>query len=167
MTDSLSLVICDAGPLIHLDELRCLDVLADIEDIYVPRMVWEEVKRYQPSALRRRRISLTRIDDDLEPSPRLAALRASIPLHKGEMAALALMERYPGAMLLTDDSAARSVAESLAFEVHGTIGMILRAWRKGLRTKDQVVRLLQMIPSRSTLFVSKALLTRLLEEVRT
>jgi hypothetical protein len=31
-----SIVICDAGPLIHLDELGCLDLLADFRDVLVP-----------------------------------------------------------------------------------------------------------------------------------
>ena len=45
-------IVCDAGPLIHLDELNCLDLLADFQAILVPAQVWEEVehhlKRYSP-----------------------------------------------------------------------------------------------------------------------
>ena len=28
-------VVCDAGPIIHLDELNCLDLLADFQEIIV------------------------------------------------------------------------------------------------------------------------------------
>ena len=31
------LVVCDAGPLIHLDDLACLALLADFRDVLVPK----------------------------------------------------------------------------------------------------------------------------------
>ena len=31
-----TLVVCDAGPLIHLDQLDCLDLLADFSRVVVP-----------------------------------------------------------------------------------------------------------------------------------
>ena len=34
------LVVCDAGPLIHLDEVGALDLLADFAEILVPEAVW-------------------------------------------------------------------------------------------------------------------------------
>ena len=36
------LVVCDAGPLIHLDELGCLDLLADFSEVLVPETVGVE-----------------------------------------------------------------------------------------------------------------------------
>ena len=38
------LVVCDAGPLIHLDELEALDLLADFAEVLVPDAVWREVE---------------------------------------------------------------------------------------------------------------------------
>ena len=38
-------VVADAGPLIHLDELDCLDLLNDFKQIMVPDAVWREVQR--------------------------------------------------------------------------------------------------------------------------
>ena len=51
-------VVCDAGPLIHLDELGCLDLLADFSGVLVPEAVWQEVKRHRASAVRRRKVKL-------------------------------------------------------------------------------------------------------------
>ena len=45
------LVICDAGPLIHLDEVGCLDLLSDCLEVLVPPRVWQEVERHRPAAL--------------------------------------------------------------------------------------------------------------------
>ena len=36
MTKSSIKVVCDAGPLIHLDELNCLELFADFEEIVLP-----------------------------------------------------------------------------------------------------------------------------------
>lgn len=44
-------VICDAGPLIHLDELGYWVLLADFEKILIPGQVWEEVSHHRASAL--------------------------------------------------------------------------------------------------------------------
>jgi len=47
-------VVCDAGPVIHLDELGCLDLLNDFQEVLLPNTVWEEIKRHRPSALTKR-----------------------------------------------------------------------------------------------------------------
>jgi hypothetical protein len=39
------LVVCDAGPLIHLDELGCLGLLVDFPVVMVPAEVWGVVHR--------------------------------------------------------------------------------------------------------------------------
>ena len=45
--------ICDAGPVIHLDELNCLDLLCDFQEIILADTVWEEVKHHRPRALKK------------------------------------------------------------------------------------------------------------------
>ena len=45
---SRPVVVADAGPLIHLDELGSLDVLADFSAVHVPKLVWQEVLRHRP-----------------------------------------------------------------------------------------------------------------------
>jgi predicted nucleic acid-binding protein len=133
--DPASLVICDAGPLIHLDELGCLDLLRDFAEVQVPEAVWQEVARHRPSALRRRSVKLTCVSSTPEATSELIDLTEAFLLDAGELAALKLMQVNPGAILLTDDAAARLVAQRLEYEVHGTIGIILRALRRRQRTK--------------------------------
>lgn len=134
--DSPPLVVCDAGPLIHLDELGCLDLLTDFPDVLVPDAVWNEVARRRPSALRRREVRLSRVSV-AEPSTELLALAQSFSLAAGEVQALALMAEYPDAILLTDDAAARLAASQLNFEVHGSIGVVVRALRRAQRSSGR------------------------------
>jgi predicted nucleic acid-binding protein len=118
-------VICDAGPLIHLDELGCLDLLCDFRDIFVPDAVWNEVARHRPSALRRRRVRLQRVAVSAKASDDLTRLAETFALAAGEVESLILMMQHANAILLTDDAAARLVAQQLGYDVHGTIGVIV------------------------------------------
>ena len=51
MTKSPLRVICDAGPIIHLDELDCLDLLNDFKEIILPATVTKEIKKNRKLAL--------------------------------------------------------------------------------------------------------------------
>ena len=42
-----AVVVCDAGPLIHLDELGRLDLLNDFFQVVVPASVWQEVQSHR------------------------------------------------------------------------------------------------------------------------
>jgi predicted nucleic acid-binding protein len=51
MTESVLSVVCDAGPIIHLDELNSLPLLADFDEVLIPEQVWQEVEQHRPNAL--------------------------------------------------------------------------------------------------------------------
>lgn len=53
-------VVADAGPLIHLDELQCLDLLGDFAEVQVPEAVWREVEQHRPGALRHPSVPVSR-----------------------------------------------------------------------------------------------------------
>ena len=57
-TKATMTVVCDAGPVIHLDELGCLHLLSDFQEIFLPDTVWKEIGQHRPSALKRTGLSL-------------------------------------------------------------------------------------------------------------
>jgi len=59
MIRSSTRVICDAGPIIHLDEINCLDLLHDFEEI-IPFSFEKEIVEHRPSALHRSELTLKR-----------------------------------------------------------------------------------------------------------
>ena len=158
-------VICDAGPLIHLDVLRCLALLIAFGDVLVPEVVWLEVRQHRPSALRRRRVALTRVKNIPQPDKKLVVLLEALPLDPGEEQALCLMREFPEALLLTDDGAARATAQQLGYEVHGTIGILLLGYRQGRRSRRQILNSLAAIPQKSTLHVAKDLLNAIIAQI--
>ncbi|MBI3813901.1 MAG: hypothetical protein HY279_05475 [Nitrospinae bacterium] len=75
------------------------------------------------------------------------------------------MQENQDAIFLTDDAAARIAGEELGYKVHGTIGIILRAIRKKMRTPKDVLELLNRIPKETTLFLRPALLEKIIQKV--
>ena len=158
-------VVVDAGPLIHLHELDCLDLLADLSPLIAPDAVWVEVRRHRPHVEHGSIKGLQIASVSWAFSPQLAVLADTLDLAAGETASLALAEQYGLRILLTDDAAARLAGESLGLRVHGTIGILVRSIRRGLRSRGEVVEILRTIRERSTLHIAGDLLAKVIETV--
>jgi predicted nucleic acid-binding protein len=156
--------VLDAGPLIHLAELDALDSLGDLESLGVVEAVWEEVNHHQPQALRAEGLSLQRVVAP-KPSEELRAMAIALSLDRGEVESLSLMELHPNAWFLTDDAAARLVAEQRGYKVHGTIGLLIRGVRRGLRTPSEMLNLLHALPQRSSLHIRPGLLEAIIQRL--
>ena len=160
-------VVCDAGPIIHLDELSCLDLLADFAPILVPGSVWQEVSHHRPNALAQGESQFARAQITLSDDIELLTLLRALALDAGEQEALVLMRRHPEAILLTDDAAARLVAEQWGLRVHGTIGVLVRAIRTDARTPTEILSVLRLLPQRSTLYIRPSLLNKIITQIQT
>lgn len=161
--EGTSLVVCDAGPLIHLDELACIDLLEDFVEIYVPEQVWQEVKTHRPHLPAHPFLEI--IPTPILAQPSFRAMVQNFSLGLGEQAALSLLAKYPTAIFLTDDTAARLAATMQGYKVHGTIGLLVRAIRRQQRSKAEIVDLLEHISQRSTLHLRPSLLQEILTQL--
>jgi predicted nucleic acid-binding protein len=103
------MVVADAGPLIHLDELGCVGLLADFPAVRMPETVWAEVMHHRPQALQCTEVRWLKCTP--QASRQVAALAQIYTLHTGEHEALNLCMAIPDALLLTDDTAARLAAK--------------------------------------------------------
>ena len=158
-------VVSDAGPLIHLDELGCLGLLRDLGPIVLPQEVWAEATSHRPRLTLFDLSGVSVVDVVSEPSMRLVSLADSLDLDAGELAAITLIEGVAARLFLCDDAAARLAAESLGFAVRGTIGVLIRSIRAGVQTRQQVLDLLRELPERSSLHISRQLLTKVIGDV--
>lgn len=165
-TDLPAAVVCDAGPLIHLDELDSVDLLSDFHDVLVPDAVWNEVVRHRPHALEAGGAHLRRVAVTGEAPPALTALSRSLVLGPGETEALHIALQRPGLVLLTDDAAARLAAEALRVRVHGSVAVLIRAVRRGRRTRDQAIGVLETLHERSSLHIRRALIAEVIASLR-
>ncbi|MCF6251231.1 MAG: DNA-binding protein [Methylococcaceae bacterium] len=159
-------VIADAGPLIHLDELGSLNILADFGNIIVPNAVWCEVEHHRPQALKHQGVNLIR-KNVINISTQVNALMPLYTLHLGEQEALHLCMEYSDSMLLTDDTAARLASKNIGITAHGTLGVLVRAIRRKSRSKAEVLALLRAIPVETTLHIRASLLVEVIKDVDT
>ena len=166
MTDPKArVVVCDAGPLIHLDEVDSLDLLADFAEVIVTDAVWEEVEKHRPGALAQSNGVFRRARPQKDVPVVLEALTQVFSLHAGELEALRVALEYPGGILLSDDTAARMAAKNLGIETHGTIGILIRAIRREQRTKGEILLVLESLPERSSLYLKRSLLDQVIREL--
>jgi predicted nucleic acid-binding protein len=162
---NLCVVVLDAGPLIHLDELSVLNLLDDFSELLVPDEVWNEVERHRPRLFDSSNLVMTRIHPQKRYSPALVALSQLFPLHAGETQALQIAAEQEVDLLLSDDTAARLAAQQLDIPVHGSLGILLRAIRRRQLSTTQVMEILHELPQRSTLHVKPSLLQSIIDEV--
>ena len=117
-------LVADTGPVLHLHEAGALHLLPLIGEVFLPPSVVAELRSLipvlPPQWAKLQTLSSTAQQRALEWQ------RASL-LHGGETEALALALELKPDWFLTDDVAARLMAESLKIEVHGSIGVMLWA----------------------------------------
>ena len=98
------LVVVDAGPIIHLDELDALDALRGFDKVLVTQTVWEEISRHRSPDLAS--FPIRRVPDP-ETDALVEGLSKTFSLHAGEKSALNFARQVPDAIFATDDTAAR------------------------------------------------------------
>ena len=157
--------VCDTGPIIHLDELDSLPLLADFR-LWLPNAVWQELNLHRPSVITWLKDQCQK-ETIVEPTPSgLLALGRALSLNKGEIEALSLMPQVPEPIFLTDDAGARLAAQQLGYRVHGTIGLLLRAIRRRQLPPRDVIDRLRSIPHNSSLFIRSSLLEEIIQRVQ-
>jgi len=157
-------VVADAVPIIHLDELDCLDILSDFDRVYVPEAVWTEVIKHRSGALPNGKVNFIR-QEHVSLSAQVMALIPLYTLHKGEQEALHLCMEFQRSLLLTDDTAARLAAKNMGISAHGTLGLLVRAIRQRSLSKAEVLILLRAIPTQTTLHLRASLLNEVINDV--
>lgn len=145
--------VVDAGPLIHLGEIGALSLLSAVDDLVVPETVIHELEEGGlPEGLTGLEYETRSVE---ETSARFENLDA------GERAALELVTRAGDEyVLLTDDLAARETATEEGIEVHGSVGIVVLAYRRGIVDYDSSVSYMWALHEKASLFVTAAVVER-------
>jgi predicted nucleic acid-binding protein len=150
-------IVSDTGPLVHLSEANLLAILEAAGKVLVPPGVANELESLAPGP-RVRDLPWVEVRSlrELHNAEARDWNRAGL-LHLGEAEALALARQERADWFLTDDSAARVVAEQLAVEVHGSLGVLLWGAATGLLDFPAAEAALESL-RRSSLWVSPRVL---------
>ncbi len=160
-----TVVVCDTGPILHLDELECLDLLRDFHQVILPESVVQELERHCPQIFKDEKVVFDIVAEPASFDYEILTLCRMLVLHAGEIEALCVMKQYPDAIFLTDDSAARLVGKQLGYRVHGTLGVLIRTIRRKLMSPQKVVDRLRMIPHKSILHIKPSLLESVIQQI--
>ena len=149
------IVVCDTGPLLHLNEAGALEFLRQAGDILIPPVVEYEFARNTAGLLLPDWIKIFPLGKTIAAQARKWI---SNDIDAGEAQAIGLAIQEEADRFLTDDGRARRFAESLGLEVHGSVGLLLWAVATGyIRNRAEAHGLLDAL-ARSSLWVSEKVL---------
>ena len=120
----MRVIVCDAGPIIHLHEARCMSLLRHTGNLFLPHRVYLEVQTavqkdtQWPDWLQVVKLSSNEQNE-------AGVWQAAGGIHAGEAEALVLARQKGADLFLTDDAATRLFVSLLGVEVHGSLGVVL------------------------------------------
>ena len=157
----------NAGPLIHLYEIGRSEALKIYKKIYVPNIVFHEATL--PGRANREELeSLGILFIQKVSSITVANIESKLSmfsLHSGELQALALCKERGCSTFLTDDLDARDAAKTVGLEPHGSVGVLVRAYRDGLLSLEQTKQGILELFDKSSLFITKTIVNQAIEEL--
>lgn len=147
--------VSDTGPLIHLAEIESLRLLSAVDELLVPETVYQELQEGGlPSGLAE--LEYERVEANG------AEFETAHELDAGESAALAVASTED-AILLTDDLAARRVAKNVDIDKHGSIGVVVLAFRRGMLDRTDATGRMRALQEETSLFITDAVVERGIE----
>lgn len=124
--------VVNASPLIFLAKAELLDLLlVEAPEIVVPMPVRSEVVAKTDAAPLTRSLAAAAFLRQVE-APPVPELVSGWDLGPGESAVLAWAMAHPGSSVILDDLPARRCALAQKLELTGTLGLVLRAHRRGV-----------------------------------
>ena len=156
--------VFDAGPFIHLHEIQQLRLLRLFRHVLTTNEGFEECKGIAPLLAITRSISVREITAGSKDFTKYLMERYAIQL--GEATAIALCKQESIRFFFTDDLEARGAARAVGFEPHGTLAIVLRAYRERLLSKAEAARAVAALYEESTLFFTRDLFEWTLQEIR-
>lgn len=160
-------IVVDAGPFIHLEQIKEIALLQKFPALYAPVSVISEIS-FSNDLLREKirlwkNLKIIHIQERIIPD--IERIIKKFRLHKGEEDILYLARRFNKPVILTDDLSARTAAESLKLEVHGTVGIIAYSFQKGWLSFKRAEQALLLLQRKSNLFITSAIIERAIQEL--
>lgn len=151
----MRLVVADTGPLLRLSEIQSGELLLCFGSVQATPIVLDEFARHWPEFVRAALPSwLTAVSVSIEATDLANQWLSADLLDVGEAEALAHAKVENADLFLTDDAAARTLAESIGVEARGTLGVVLYAAGLGKLGEAEANHMLDDLENRSTLWMS-------------
>ena len=151
--------VTDSGPIIHLTEIGCFDILSIFENLYVPDAVWVEtveIGRVSSEDFNR----LPNLNHHTIPQHDLGNFIKNndlMELHSGELECLYLSKQIDIPIILTDDLAVRETAKRLRLKPVGSLGVVAKAYYMSKLSISDAEQYMIDLYEVSSLFVTRVI----------
>jgi len=152
-------IVCDTGPLLHLKEIGMLDLLEKAGKVIIPKAIHVELLQIDPSWMEEKPSWISVGELPSGGDSKVNRLFTSGLLDMGEAEAILLAQHLKADWFLTDDASARTFANVIGLEVHGTLGVVLWAAAVGSLTYDDAKKAIDGL-LRSSLWISRSILEK-------
>lgn len=145
--------VSDTGPIIHLTEIDLAKALEIFSQITIPPEIANEIRMSRISLPKG--IKVVSLTEGYKDKVKLFTNEKNLDMGEAQAISLALQE---GGIFLTDDLDAREIAKEFGIEVHGSLGIILRAFRERKINKMTAIEKVENLHSISSLFITRDLI---------
>jgi predicted nucleic acid-binding protein len=160
--------VSNSGPLIHLAQINKFDLFSIFDKIYIPAQVYLEVSAFD--ALLKRKIDKAENIKKMEVVPlspgKLTKKLAGYNLDSGELQAISLCYALGKNLFLTDDLDAREAALACGLNPHGSVGIIVSAYRRKYLDLETAEKAMYDLYEISNLFITRSIINLGIEELR-
>ena len=160
----IKVAVSDAGPLIHLQEIKRLYFLDIVNTVLTTRAVFEECRLILPILKKLKRLQEKELSSRSKEIVQFIVHQYNLDF--GEATALALCQQEKIRLFLTDDLEARETAHVLGLEPHGTLAIVTRAFREKIIGKEEALQAMEELYEKSTLFLTKNLKEWVIKEIK-
>lgn len=156
------IVVTNAGPLMALAKLGLLHLLGRLYGkVLMPWAVYDEVVLHGMeqgfSDSLQVKLAVQQKHLVVKAVKKQSTDITALSLHKGEKETLSLSLEHNADLVLLDDMLARSEAQALGFSVKGTLGVIVKGYRKEILSLDEVRIIFDSIIERNDIWIAEGL----------
>lgn len=157
------IVVSDTTPLISLLKIHRIDLLHSLfDEVQIPQGVFNELTANQNFANEAEEISNCDFIKIKSVDTRQVSLfQRTTGLDLGESEAIVLTDAINADIILLDEIHARRVAETIGFNIMGTIGILKTAYRDGYISAEEIKSAVEVLRD-SGRYISETLLNNLL-----
>lgn len=153
--------VSDTGPILHLNEINLIKTFDIFSEVVIPEEVERELKISKIPIFRK--IKILKLSPDFKDKVKILTNQENLDLGEAFAIVLAMQERID--LFLTDDLDARIIAVKYNIQVHGTIGIILRAFREKIIDKKTAIEKVNELHAKSSLFITKDLINKVITAI--
>ncbi len=148
--------VSNTGPIIHLSEIGCFHCLNIVENLFIPKSVESEIRSKNAPGKNELRTAgwITTKELDGAQKEKADKIARDFGIELADAEAIVLAKTNDIKLLFTDDKSAREIAEYYGLEVHGSAGIITRAYRSKILSYEEVKEALEALHKRSSLYIT-------------